>query len=162
MVLYVIEYAVLDRPFEEIQLANGGLHKAFVSTRDRNAVPPTERIESFFGICFQLQLVAVVDFEHAIFYQVFQNPGAHLDHVFGFVFLGVIGDEPVDDPQRYLRLAVHDGPDRQHIGGVFVEIHQILQEEIVLSICRRVISRHLYRFLENEKVLDIASIGACV
>ena len=50
----VIDDLVLNGPFEEIQLSNGGFHAIVVIVRDGNAFPTTKGVKSAFGVGFQL------------------------------------------------------------------------------------------------------------
>jgi hypothetical protein len=63
MCLDIIDDVVFDGPFEEIELANRGFHEIFFVIGDGNTLPATKRVESALGICFEFELVIIVDLE---------------------------------------------------------------------------------------------------
>ena len=128
--LNVCNHAVLQRPFEKIQLANCGLNEGAIAIRNCYAVPPAERVEPALAISLQLQLVVHVHLESPI--------RAHFIH--REKFLRKIRGKPVNDAERNWRLAINDLKHLLQIVVLLVKFHQIRHEQIVL---RRVIRGHV-------------------
>ncbi len=122
----VFQDAMFDGPFEEIQLSEGGFHAQTIAIRDGDAFPSAKGIKSSFGVGFQLQLVAIVDFEFGVLDNVFENARLGGNHITGVLLFGEIGDEPIHDAERNVRFAIHDGHDLFHVFQIRVELQQIL------------------------------------
>ena len=89
----VIDDPVLNSPFEKVELANGGLHNFLVVVGDRNALPSTKGVEPTLRISLEFELVVVVYFESLTFFGI----SLVRKFVYGIVFLGIIGHEPIDN-----------------------------------------------------------------
>lgn len=68
-------------------MADGGLYAAVFVIGDGDAVPAAEGVEAFFGVGFEAEFVVDVYFE----------AGGFVELVYGVVFFGVVGGEPVYD-----------------------------------------------------------------
>jgi hypothetical protein len=126
---YVFNDAVLNDPFETIELRNGGfqVEGVFLVIEDGNTLVAAENIEAFLAETLEFELVLVMDLEAN------DLAGGNGELVYGIIELGIIGDEPVDDAERNARLAVDDGHHGAQIGGHCVELEEIFEEEIVLG-----------------------------
>lgn len=140
----VIQNPVFNRPFEEIQLSDGGFHVLVFATRNRNTVPATERVEPLFRVGFQLQLVLVVHFEFNGFGDISHDTCFGLYGIPRVVFFRVIGDEPIHDAERHARIAFDNLHQFRHVFFGFIERQEIPEKQIVLGIGGCII-RHLIR-----------------
>jgi len=76
---------VLNGPFEEVELSDGGFDVKIVFVRERYALPSTERVESGFRIRLEFEFIIVVNLEASVVMVVVSSE----------VFFGVVGNEPV-------------------------------------------------------------------
>ena len=109
MLVDVFQHSILNRPFEEIELANGRLQIRLIRIRNHDSLPARKRVEPDFTIRLQLQLVTVEHLESLhVFLAIVHSTTPILggDRIHGEVFLGKIGDKPVDDSQGNPRFAV--------------------------------------------------------
>jgi len=122
MFLNVIHDTVLDGPFEEIQLSNGGFHVFFIVIWNLDAVPTTKRVETFLAIRLEFQFVIVIHLESRG-----ARGAGHFQVIHRVVFFGVIGDKPIHNAEGNVGFAVNDVHHFIEIRMVGVKIHEIFQ-----------------------------------
>jgi len=131
--LDVFHNLVLDGPLEEIQLPDRSLHVFLMIVRYRYAVPTTKRIKPPFRIRFQFQFVLIVHFEANGVFAVAVGYGERIHCI---VLFRIISDKPVDDAERNLRFPIDDPHHFVEIPAILVELHQILEQQFILSMIR--------------------------
>jgi len=92
---------VLKRPFEEVELSDGGADTGTVAVWDFGAFPSAEGIKASFFVAPKAKLVLGVHYETTARVVVIGCNG----------LLGIIGDEPVYEAETDLILAVDNGED---------------------------------------------------
>jgi len=120
----VAKDALLDRPTEEIQLADRRLINWRVAANlETNTVATAEWIKEPFGIRLELALIMKVDHELAIVHRI--------GHV---KLLGIVRDEPVDETETDRRSATQNGQDFLQAPRLIIEILEPADNEVLLTL----------------------------
>jgi hypothetical protein len=84
---------MLDGPFEKIQLTDRGFHKTIRVIGDGNTFPAAKRVKPALCVSFQFQFIVIIYLE-AMNGRLARRSNDIINRI---VFLGEIGNEPVDD-----------------------------------------------------------------
>lgn len=103
--LNILNDLVFQRPFEKIELTDGGLNAGPVLVWNTDSVPAAKRVETALAVSFEFELVIDVNLEPADIAELVGN------RIQCIVFLCIIGGKPIDDTERNFGIA---GNDFQH------------------------------------------------
>ncbi len=126
---------VLDGPFEKIQLPNRRLDIGLGIVWNHNTVTATKRVKPHLAVCLQFQAVTL-EYAETLFVGLPIEHSAALvfggNRIYSQEFLGVVGDEPIDDSQRY-GFAVDYLQEFIHIFRHGIKLKQFAQKKFILS-----------------------------
>jgi hypothetical protein len=120
----VAKDALLDRPTEEIQLADRRLINGIMPTNlETNTVATTEGIKESFGIRLEFTLIMKVDHKLAIVHWI-----GHIE------LLGIVRHEPVNKTETDRRSAAQNGQDFLQAPRLIIEILEPADNEVLLAL----------------------------
>ena len=116
--------ALFNGPPEEVELPHGCLlNRRRTPNNKADALTTTERVEQALAVGLELALVLEIDDE-----------GAVLQSVANIELLGIVGDEPFDDPQTHGGGARQKRENRLHTSGQIVEVLEPADNEVLLAL----------------------------
>ena len=120
----VVQDSLLDRPPEEIQLTDSGLlDRRLTADLEADALAAAEGVEEALGV--RLELALVVEVYHEL---------TALQKIVHVELLAVVRDEPVDDTERYGRLAGEYGKHGLKVSRLVVKVLEPADDEILLAL----------------------------
>ena len=123
-VFYILEYVRLQDPTKHVELPYRRLDAFLVFVKKSDSIPPSEGVKVGLAVTFELRSIRQVDVQMNDVIIDFSRD----DRV---ILFAIIGDEPIDQSERYLRFAIDDRYDLLNIVLDRVKPRQRLHQQII-------------------------------
>jgi len=121
--LDIIKNTLFKCPAEKVELSHCGLEHRKARDLEHDALTPTEGVKQLFAVGLQLRFVVRIDEELL-----------PIHYIGDVVLLGIVGDEPVNETQRYLGCALEESEHLVLVLAGRVETLQAAHDQLLFAV----------------------------